>query len=180
MGEAPHHVRHPDSRGHERRNQRVDGSRHELLQPLLEDTATRFAIAEVSADKAYLSKSNLTAVEAVGATPFVPFKTNTIPAQSSLFKGGDSAWTRMYHYFAYNREEFLNHYHRRSNVETVFSMIKSKFGDSIRSKDDVAQVNEVLCKVLCHNLSVLIHCAHAFGIDPAFCAGSSVAQEVPA
>jgi hypothetical protein len=48
----------------------------------------------------------------------------------------------------------------RSIVETVFSMIKGKFGDSVRSKTDVGQVNEVLAKVLCHNICVLI-AAHA-------------------
>jgi len=32
-------------------------------------------------------------------------------------------------------------------------MIKGKFGDSVRSKGDTAQVNEVLAKVLCHKIS---------------------------
>jgi hypothetical protein len=40
--------------------------------------------------------------------------------------------------------------------ETVFHMIKSKFGSRIRSMSDTAQVNEVLCKILCHNLCVLV------------------------
>ena len=53
--------------------------------------------------------------------------------------------------------DFLERYHKRSNVETTFSMIKRKFGDSLRSKSDVAMTNEVLAKVLCHNLAVLIH-----------------------
>jgi len=41
----------------------------------------------------------------------------------------------------YNREEFLAHYHKRSNVETAFSMIKAKFGDAVRSKSDIGQLN---------------------------------------
>ncbi len=32
-------------------------------------------------------------------------------------------------------------------------MIKAKFGARVRSKTPVAQVNEVLYKVLCHNLA---------------------------
>jgi len=56
----------------------------------------------------------------------------------------------MYHYFEFKIAEFLEHYHKRSNAETTFHMIKSKFGDSVRSKTEVAQVNEVLLKVLCH------------------------------
>ncbi len=50
----------------------------------------------------------------------------------------------------------LNLYHKRSNVESTFSMMKRKFGDAVRSKSDTAMVNEVLCKVLAHNLCVLI------------------------
>lgn len=48
----------------------------------------------------------------------------------------------------FDHDEFLDHYHKRSNAETVFSMIQRKFGNSVRSKSDTAQVNEVLCKVL--------------------------------
>lgn len=41
-------------------------------------------------------------------------------------------------------------------------------GSGVRSKTDVAMVNETLCKVLCHNLVVLIHEMYELGIDPAF------------
>ncbi|MBU0953234.1 MAG: transposase [Nanoarchaeota archaeon] len=56
----------------------------------------------------------------------------------------------------FNREKFLAHYHKRSNVETVFHMVKTKFGDSVKSKTKTAQYNEVLLKILCHNICVLI------------------------
>ena len=80
----------------------------------------------------------------------------------------------MWHLFAYHRDTFLAHYHQRSNVETTFSMIKAKFGDSLRSKSDVGQINEVLCKVVCHNLCVLIASIHELGLDvPEFGARSN-------
>ena len=59
----------------------------------------------------------------------------------------ETPWARMYHAFAYDRERFMQHYHKRSNVESTFSMIKGKFGDSAMSKSDTGQANEVLCKV---------------------------------
>ncbi|HEV3476738.1 MAG TPA: hypothetical protein VG127_04570 [Rubrobacteraceae bacterium] len=50
----------------------------------------------------------------------------------------------------------MERYHKRSNIETAFSMIKGKFGSALRSKSDTGQINEVLCKVLAHNICVLI------------------------
>ena len=80
----------------------------------------------------------------------------------------------------FNRNAFLESYHKRSNVETVFSMIKGKFGDSVRSKSDAGQVNEVLAKILCHNICVLIQSNHELGIEPTFCAEIAPAQEMVA
>ncbi len=77
-------------------------------------------------------------------------------------------WHKMFHYYAFKRDEFLRHYHRRSNVETTFHMIKSKFGSRIRSKTPIAQTNEVLAKVLCHNLCVLVQSAYELGIESTF------------
>jgi hypothetical protein len=48
------------------------------------------------------------------------------------------------------------------------NMIKAKFGDSVRSKTETAQVNEALCKVLCHNVCCLISAAYELGIAATF------------
>ncbi len=83
----------------------------------------------------------------------------------------------MYGYYTFRREEFLGHYHQRSNAETGFPMVKAKFGDSVRSKTEVAMVNETLAKVLCHNL-VVVHQSHIeLGIEPVFWAGKPVPEE---
>ena len=130
--------------------------------PLVERTAEHFRVREVAADKAYLSRKNLEAVERVGGTAYEPFKSNTLPPE------GDSVWSRMYDYFMDRREDFLEHYHKRSNAESAFSAIKGKFGDSLRSKSDVGQINEALCKVLCHNLTILVRVMHEHGVEPSF------------
>jgi transposase len=75
---------------------------------------------------------------------------------------------RMYHFYSLHRAEFLQHYHKRSNIETTFHMIKSKFGQRLRSRTLTAQVNEALCKVLCHNLCVVIQAVHELGIETNF------------
>jgi hypothetical protein len=47
-------------------------------------------------------------------------------------------------------------------------MIKGKFGSALRSKSDVGQINEALCKVLAHNICVLVQAAHELGIESVF------------
>ena len=83
----------------------------------------------------------------------------------------------MFHFFHLHRNEFLSRYHQRSNVESTFSMMKAKFGDGVRSKTDVAMKNEVLAKIVCHNICCLISAIHELGLDPVFWAGSTVAEE---
>ena len=63
---------------------------------------------------------------------------------------------------------FFAHYHQRSNVESAFSMVKRKFGDALRSKTQVAQHNEMLCKVTAHNICCVIQAIHELGIAPQF------------
>ena len=47
-------------------------------------------------------------------------------------------------------------------------MIKAKFGQRLRSRTLTAQINEALCKVLCHNLCGVIQSVHELGIEAAF------------
>ena len=139
------------------------------LPGLVDATARNFGIREVSADKAYSSRRNLHAIDAVGATPYIPFKKGA----NGIGKKFDGLWNRLWHYYNFNRSDFLESYHKRSNAETAYSMIKAKFGDNVRSKTPIAQVNEVLVKVLCHNICVLIQSMHERGIAPVFCLETS-------
>jgi transposase len=131
------------------------------LPALVDATAVGFKIREVSADKAYLSEQNFQAVANHGGTLYSPFKTNTTARGGGLYE-------KMFHYFSLKREEYLQHYHKRSNVEATFSMTKRKFGDSLRSKSDAAMKNEALAKILCHNLCCLISAWYELGIEPIF------------
>jgi len=114
---------------------------------ILKQTAKNFKINELSGDKAYSSRANPELINESGAVPYIPFRKNaTGRAKNSPM------WKKMYYYFEYKHEEFLEHYYKRSNAETTFHMIKSKFGDSVRSKGEVAQINEVLSKM--HNIYI--------------------------
>ena len=51
-------------------------------------------------------------------------------------------------------------------METTFNMVKGKFDDSVRSKSETGQVNEVLLKFLCHNICMLTQEMHELEIVP--------------
>lgn len=136
------------------------------FKPLVDATARNFTMREVSADKGYDSFENRVHALTKGATPYIPFREGAKNKPSASNKG--ELWKRMYHFYAYNTDRFMASYHKRSNVETTFHIIKSKFGDSVRSKTKAAQINEVLCKVLCHNICCLLQSMHELNLKPKF------------
>jgi transposase len=131
------------------------------LPALVDTTAKNFTVREVSADKGYSSFENHEAIAKVGATPFIAFQKSATGKIGGVFE-------KMFFYFSFRREEFLAHYHKRSNVESTFSMVKAKFGDAVRSKTETAMKNEALCKLLAHNLVCLVHAIYELGLDPQF------------
>lgn len=128
------------------------------FEPLFKGTIENFNVKSLSADKAYSSRNTMNLVSRNGGSPYIPFRKNATGRSR-----GSKVWRKMYHMFMYKQDEFRKHYHRRSNVETTFHMIKTKFGDSVRSKSKTAQINEVLLKILCHNIVVLIHEMYELG-----------------
>lgn len=142
----------------------TDRDTHDSTQfkPLVETAAKSFTMSEVSADKAYSGRDTLALVDGLGATPFIPFRSNSKADPKA------PVWDRVFHYYQFKRDEFLTHYHKRSNVESAFSSMKRKFGDTIRSRTPVAQKNEALLKVLAHNVVCLVHSMYELGVDVAF------------
>jgi transposase len=107
---------------------------------------------EFSADKGYLSRENYNILFSYGALPLIPFKSNVTGKRS----GGSMIWTEMYNFFKKNNELFMKKYHLRSNAEAGFFMIKQRFGDLTNCRKETSSKNEVLVKILCHNLCVLV------------------------
>jgi transposase len=136
--------------------------------PLLRGSlADGFHPAVVVADKGYLSKNNYQLATELGIEAYIPFKSNTLN-RSRGNGSSPSAWRKAFYLFQASRDEFERNYHRRSNVESVFSALKRKFGENIRSRKPVAQVNEILCKLIAYNLTVVVHEMFENGIAPSF------------
>ena len=135
-----------------------------MLEILVSNTSKNFQMKEVSADKGYLSERNLGIIFQHGAIPFIPFGKHVKQTTENKLP----IWNIMFRFFRDNKEEFMRHYHKRSNAESVFSMMKRKFGSYVRGRHSVSQENEVLCKALCHNICVLIQEMFELGIKVDF------------
>jgi transposase/predicted nucleic acid-binding Zn finger protein len=139
----------------------TDKEQHDspMLPPLVAEAAKLFKIKELSADKAYCGQENFEATEAIGASFYPAFKRNATG-------GIGGAYGKAFHAFQMNKEEYERHYHRRSNSESTFSAMKRKFGECVRSKNDLTMKNEVLAKVVCHNVCTVIGTAYELGVAP--------------
>jgi transposase len=145
-----------------------------LLPRLVEATSRNFQMETVLADKAYSSRRNVQAISDQGADPYIPFRRGFTAGKDT-----STMWSKLWHYYQFNRDDFLQHYHLRSNAESTFAMIKAKFGERLRSKTDTAQTNEMLLKIVCHNICCVIGSMHELGLEPTFWAKDAPAQKVP-
>jgi len=153
----------------------TNGSRADSpeFENLIKNTKKVFDIKEVSADKAYSSRHNLAVVSQLGGIAYIPFKEGTGGRPK-----GNWIWRTMFDMYQQHREEFMMHYHNRSNVESTFHMLKNKFGDYLRTKHEVSQNNEILAKCLAHNICVLIQEMLELGVEINFkkCADIPIAH----
>jgi hypothetical protein len=119
------------------------------LPELLARTRRHFDVRELSADKAYSTHDNHDVLESFNVAAYIPFKVDAVVNLKF------PVWSRHLCEFLLHQERFLPHYHRRSNVETVFAMIKAK-------------VNEVLAKCVAHNLCCVVKAIFTADLAPTF------------
>lgn len=139
------------------------------MPQLVDGAAKKFRVREVVADSNYLSVRNVQAINNVRAKPFIHFKDHS----TGLWGGAEPLWERMFAFFMYRRHEFMRHYNQQKSADSAFSMIKRNFGDHLRKKGRTAIKNESLCKVLCHNVCVVIKAHYELGIVAEFRPGEN-------
>jgi hypothetical protein len=65
------------------------------FKPMVEEAdKSGFTIEEIEADKAYCSRANYDLADEIGATAYIPFRSNATGRS-----GGSRVWNKMYHYF---------------------------------------------------------------------------------
>ena len=154
---------------------RVGGGDYPRFIPMLERVRELFEFETVSGDGAYTGYLNYEAADSWGVTAFLPFDSRHVRPSDS----DQSTWAKAYRFQAENPDEWKAGYHPRSNVETGFSTVKRLFDETIRSNKLDAQVNELLIKMLCHNIVVLIHEMFELGIYPFFATDPRFLDSLP-
>ena len=134
------------------------------FKELINTTTEYIQAKEISADPAYLSRKNVDHIASKGLLPYILPKKNV----RTLNKGSDGTWGRMIRLWKEHQDIFALHYHQRSNVESTFGMLKRKFGYHTRAKNEVAQTNEILTKIVCLNAAILGEAILEFNMQPHF------------
>lgn len=53
-------------------------------------------------------------------------------------------------------------------METTFSYVKEKLGETLKSKNERAQINELYCKLIAYNLTVVNKAMLTHEVQPEF------------
>jgi len=115
------------------RNDNID------FKSILRDIDTNFVLA----DKGYSSKNNRNFVfYDLDAKPIIPRKKNE---GEYKFRGRNSK-------LVFDEKR----YHQRSKVETIFSVIKKKYGSCLKARTFDSQKKEIICKLVAYNLDRII------------------------
>jgi len=102
-------------------------------------------------DKAYPSRGNYQLVVDKNGIPFLCFKENATNKAK-----GKPAWIMHIRKYKKDKENWMDTYHLRSIVESVFSSIKKRWGSFLRSKKKWMQKKELSLKVLSYNIKQVL------------------------
>ncbi len=130
------------------------GTRHDSkeFKHLHEQAKQNALFNTVKGDGGYASRRNAQLVEDAGQTPFLkPAKNVTSRAKRC------PAWKRMVQSYHHHAIEWMEIYHERSQVESVFSAFKRLFGAFTRAKRWVTQRVELELRAVAYNLYAAIH-----------------------
>lgn len=133
-----------------------------------------FDFNQFVADKAYSARRILGVINELGMTPYIPFRSNALRINRG--SGSNGTWKGAYDQYHNERALFDSKYHQRSNIETAFHMLKMRFGEKLASKNLTANKNEILTKILCHNLCVLAQESQERSINPDFITCSEISR----
>lgn len=121
-----------------------------LFKKIILKATKNFNIKTVLADAGYLSKDNYALCQEQGIQAYIDFKKNSVTTRS-----GSIQWRTRLREYKNNPEKWHEIYRYRPVIEGVFSAIKRKNLNWLRSKKPISQDIELLLKVLVYNLTII-------------------------
>jgi len=119
---------------------------------------SKSSLETVYGDKAYISRRNIQFIADIGAYPAIELKSS-----SSINSKSHWAYGRLMREYRADPEEWkeVHRYGKSNLVETVFSMMTLKHGESFSSGGGMERRRELLIKVVLHNIERLnyLECA---------------------
>lgn len=128
------------------------GTAHDnpIFTEIVSNTAKIFNISYCLGDKGYLSRKNYLLCQNLEIEAYLDFKKN------SRFKGGGSRiWKDQIKLWKNKPEVWKESYRYRVLIESLFSVIKKKFGSYLRSRNNTSKDVEMLLKCLVYNFTVI-------------------------
>jgi transposase len=142
---------------HATRVRTTPGGDPRFMVPLMRRVSKK-DLETVYGDKAYISRRNVQFIHDLGAYPAIEPKSS-----SSVNSRGHWGYGQMMREYRADPEEWkrVHEYGRRSLVETVFSMMKVRYGENLSSRGGMERRRELLIKVVLHNIERLnyLECA---------------------
>ncbi|MEA2066269.1 MAG: IS5 family transposase [Thermotogota bacterium] len=113
-------------------------------------------LGDVYGDKGYSSRKNCQIVADKQGKPYLLFRDNATNKAK-----GKPAWIISIRSYKKHKEKWLDTYHARSIVESVFSSIKRRWGSFLRSRRKWMQKKELSLKVLSYNIKQVLLISYA-------------------
>jgi hypothetical protein len=110
----------------------------------------------VFADAGYSSRKNVQLIADKNGGVFIPFSKKTTPKPKSY-----PAWKFLHNMYTKFRTIFDSIYHQRSKVETIFSVLKKRYGDMLYSKSREMQHKEMSLRFIAYNVRVFLYWKYA-------------------
>lgn len=121
-----------------------------MFKKIIEDTSKIFNLKYCLGDKGYCSKENYILCQEKNITAFLDFK------KSCKSKNGKSEmWKNQIELCRNNPFLWKEYYRYRVTIEGVFSVIKKKHNNYLRSRNQISKDTEVLLKCLVYNLIII-------------------------
>lgn len=110
-----------------------------------------FNVNTLLADAGYLSKDNYAFAEQNGIeNVYIDFRKN-----STGKRGKSKIYNDAFRLYKYDNEGWHETYRYRVIIESIYSVLKRKYMNWLRTRKITARTNEILLKALCYNITII-------------------------